>query len=212
MAKDKEKDQEGKVTKAKAASKSPAKKSVSAKATKTAKADAAPTDKKAPKKSGEKVAKKPLLPRTFFAKKNEGPVGWRVVDAAGLPLGRLSSYVATALMGKDKPSYTRSADTGDFVVVINASKIVLTGKKLEDKVYQYHTNYPGGLKTLHAKDVLEKNPDRLVKYAVYGMLPKGHMGRKWFKKLKVYAGADHPHTAQQPQVAKLPDLGFWQRG
>jgi large subunit ribosomal protein L13 len=128
-------------------------------------------------------------------------------DASGQTLGRLSSHIANVLMGKTKPTYTRHVDTGDHVVVINAKDIVLTGDKWNQKTYYYHTNYPGGIKSFTAKQLLETYPERLVERAVYGMLPKGHMGRRWYKKLRVFSGSEHPHTAQKPQAAKLPDLG-----
>lgn len=166
----------------------------------------------------KKPAKKPagparakLSPKTYFAKPGELGQDWKVVDAAGQTLGRLSSQVASMLMGKNKPTYTRSSDTGDFVIVINAEKVVLTGKKLTDKVYQYHTNYPGGLKTQTAQEILEKHPDRLIKNAVYGMLPKGHMGRHWYKKLRVFAGSEHPHAAQQPVTVTLAESAVKER-
>lgn len=145
----------------------------------------------------------PIHPRTYFAKPGQVAPKWRLVDASGHTLGRLSAQVAHILMGKDKPAFTRSTDVGDFVVVVNAKKILLTGKKLEQKVYQYHTNYPGGLKTHTAKSVMLKHPERLVELAVYRMLPRGHMGRRWFKKLKVYPESIHPHAAQNPQPMKL---------
>jgi large subunit ribosomal protein L13 len=169
-----------------------------------AKASAKP---KGPKKdpASPPFKRNPLIQRTYFAKPGQVKSEWRLVDASGQTLGRLSSQIATLLMGKNKPSYTRSVDTGDFVIVINAKDVVLTGKKWTDKVYQYHTNYPGGLKTATAKEIREKHPDRLIRMAVYRMLPKykGHMVRHWYKKLKVYEGAEHPHTAQQPQPVKL---------
>lgn len=125
--------------------------------------------------------------------------GWFVVDAAGQTLGRLASRVARVLLGKHRPTYVPYLDTGDFVVVTNAAKIVLTGRKAEEKVYHRHTGYPGGLKSVVARDLAAKYPERLVEEAVRGMLPKGKLGRKQFKKLKVYRGATHPHEAQQPK-------------
>lgn len=150
----------------------------------------------------------PLAGGTYFAKWNELTPKWRLVDATNQTLGRLGSYLAGALMGKDKPTYTRSSDTGDCVVVIHAEKVRLTGSKLTDKLYQYHTNYPGGIKTFTAKEILRRHPERLIEKAVLRMLPKGHMGRRWFKKLKVYAGSEHPHSAQKPEPVKLPNLGI----
>lgn len=167
---------------------------------------------KSPKHSREKAApRRPLMPRTVFAKWGEGPDNWRLIDASGQTLGRLSSYIASVLMGKDKPTYTRFTDTGDHVVVINAKNVVLTGKKWSDKVYHHHTNYPGGIKGITANELLKQHPERLIELAVYRMLPKGHMGRKWYKKLRVFAGAEHTHTAQQPKSVTLPDLGTWER-
>jgi large subunit ribosomal protein L13 len=168
--------------------------------------------KKSTKKSGQKAApRRPLAPQTPFVKWGEGQNRWVLIDAKGQTLGRLSSHIARLLMGKDKPSYTRFSDTGDHVVVINARQVVLTGKKVDAKEYHYHTNYPGGIKTFTAKDLLRDKPERLIEWAVYGMLPKGHMGRRWYKKLRVFAGSEHPHTAQQPQPITLPDLGSWER-
>jgi len=123
---------------------------------------------------------------------------WHVVDAAGMTVGRLASEVAHILMGKHKPTYTPFLDTGDHVIVINASKIVLTGNKLNDKFYRHHTGWPGGLKEISARDLLAKNPVRLVELAIKGMLPKTKLGRAMGGKLKVYAGAEHPHGAQKP--------------
>ena len=124
---------------------------------------------------------------------------WYVVDAAGVPLGRLSSKVARVLMGKEKPTYARHLDMGDFVVVVNAEKAVLTGRKDEQKIYYRQSGRPGGLKTETAVELRRRRPERLVELAVKGMLPKGPLGRAQFKKLKVYSGPEHPHAAQQPQ-------------
>jgi len=123
---------------------------------------------------------------------------WHVVDAAGLTVGRLASEVAHILMGKHKPTYTPFLDTGDHVIVINASKVVLKGAKLDDKSYRHHTGWPGGLKEISARELMAKNPARLVELAVKGMLPKTKLGRAMGGKLKVYAGAEHPHGAQKP--------------
>jgi large subunit ribosomal protein L13 len=128
---------------------------------------------------------------------------WHVVDASGLTIGRLATAVAHLLMGKHKPTYTPFLDTGDHVIVINASKIALTGAKLDDKFYRRHTGWPGGLKEISARDLLAKNPTRLVELAVKGMLPKTKMGRAMSGKLKVYAGAEHPHGAQKPAPRAL---------
>jgi large subunit ribosomal protein L13 len=123
---------------------------------------------------------------------------WHVIDADGMTVGRLASEVAHILMGKHKPTYTPFLDMGDHVIVINASKVVLKGAKLDDKFYRHHTGWPGGLKEISARDLLAKKPTRLVELAVKGMLPKTKMGRAMASKLKVYAGAEHPHGAQKP--------------
>lgn len=137
-----------------------------------------------------------------FTPKSRGlrPVGrqWRVIDADKQVLGRLASQVAKILRGKDKPTYTPHADMGDYVIVVNAAKVRLTGRKLDDKIYYRHTMYPGGLKATTAADMLAKHPERVIQLAVKGMLPKTKMGRHLLTKLKVYAGPDHPHAAQQP--------------
>jgi len=141
--------------------------------------------------------------RTYMAKPNEVPRKWYVVDAAGQTLGRLSSEVARILRGKHKPQFTPHVDTGDFVVVINAEKIQLTGKKWDQKNYYRHSGYPGGLKVTSAKDMRDKHPERLIELAVYGMLPKNRLGERLKSKLKVYAGSEHPHAAQNPEVWQL---------
>ncbi|MBO5569610.1 MAG: 50S ribosomal protein L13 [Clostridia bacterium] len=128
---------------------------------------------------------------------------WYVVDADGMPLGRLASQVASILRGKNKPTFTPHCDTGDHVIIINASKVVLTGKKLDQKVYYHHTGYPGGLKSTVYRTLLAEKPEFAVKHAIVGMLPKGPLGRQMAKKLRVYAGAEHEHTAQQPEVLEL---------
>ncbi len=128
---------------------------------------------------------------------------WHVIDAADQVLGRVASRVASILMGKEKAYYTDFLETGDFVVVVNAGSIRLTGKKWDQKIYRSHSGYPGGLKEISAKDLFQKHPERLMEYAVRGMLPKNKMGDKLFRKLKVYAGADHPHQAQKPQPLSL---------
>jgi large subunit ribosomal protein L13 len=127
---------------------------------------------------------------------------WHVIDAAGLSVGRLASDVAQVLMGKHKPGYTPFLDTGDHVIIINASKVVFTGNKINDKMYRHHTGYPGGLKEISARDLLAKKPVKLIELAVKGMLPKTKLGRAMFSKLKVYAGAEHPHGAQKPVPRK----------
>jgi large subunit ribosomal protein L13 len=123
---------------------------------------------------------------------------WHIVDAAGMTVGRLASEVAQILMGKHKPTYTPFIDMGDHVIVINASKVVFKGTKTEDKIYRHHTGWPGGLKEISARDLLAKNPVRLIELAIKGMLPKTKLGRAMGSKLKVYAGAEHPHGAQKP--------------
>lgn len=125
--------------------------------------------------------------------------GWVVIDAAGLPVGRVASQVAAILRGKNKATFTPHTDTGDFVVVINAAKVVLTGGKPDKKLYRHYTTYIGGLKTIKARDLLDQNPVRLFTRAVKGMLPRGPLGFQQLTKLKVYAGAEHPHSAQKPQ-------------
>jgi large subunit ribosomal protein L13 len=128
---------------------------------------------------------------------------WYVVDARDQVLGRLATRIATTLMGKNKPVYTDFLDTGDFVVVVNAEKVKLTGKKSDEKMYYSHSGYPGGLKEIAAKDLLNKHPERLVEFAVRGMLPKNKLGRRMLKRLKVYAGEGHPHQAQRPEEMAL---------
>ena len=136
---------------------------------------------------------------TYSAKKGDVQGKWWVVDAEGAVLGRLASQVASRLRGKHNPLFTPHVDTGDSVIVINADKIVLTGRKLDQKNYYRHSGYIGGLKAITARKLLEKKPEELVRFAVKGMLPKNRLGRKLFKKLKVYAGEKHPHEAQQPE-------------
>jgi len=128
---------------------------------------------------------------------------WFVVDASGLVLGRLASRIARILLGKHRASYIPYLDTGDFVVVTNADKVRLTGNKLEEKAYRRHTGYPGGLRSVQAKDLQAKHPERLIEDAVRGMLPKSKLGRRQIKKLKVYRGPKHPHEAQQPRPLKI---------
>ncbi len=129
---------------------------------------------------------------------------WYVVDATDRTLGRLASQIASRLRGKHQPIFTPHADTGDFIIVINAEKIRLTGRKWQQKVYYRHSGYIGGLKSITAKKLREKKPENLVRHAVWGMLPKNRLGRKLYKKLKVYAGENHPHESQQPQPLELP--------
>ncbi len=141
--------------------------------------------------------------KTYTPKPTEVETRWYVVDASGCVLGRLASFVATRLRGKHKPLYTPHVDTGDHVIVINADKIALTGKKWDEKLYYRHSGYIGGLKSITAKQLLQKRPEDLVMYAVRGMLPKNRLGRKMLKKLKVYAGSEHPHVAQRPEILQL---------
>ncbi|MFN2290020.1 MAG: 50S ribosomal protein L13 [Anaerolineae bacterium] len=141
--------------------------------------------------------------RTFTAKKEEIERGWYVVDAEGQTLGRLASKIAPILKGKHKPIYTPHLDCGDFVVVINADKVRVTGRKMDQKFYYRHSGYPGGIKSISLRDQLAQHPERVVQAAVRGMLPKNKLGRKMIKKLKVYAGDSHPHSAQQPKSLEL---------
>ena len=141
--------------------------------------------------------------RTYVPSGSEIKRDWWIVDAEGQTLGRLATVVATRLTGKHKPIYTPHVDTGDHVVVINASKVVLTGKKLQDKVYRRHTGFPGGLREITAEKRLAKEPHRLVEDAIWGMLPKGSLGRQMYRKLKIYAGNEHPHAAQKPRPLKV---------
>jgi large subunit ribosomal protein L13 len=141
--------------------------------------------------------------KTFNSKPSDIKRKWFVVDAEGKTLGRLASGIATVLKGKHKVTYTPHLDTGDFVVVLNASKIHVTGNKLEEKYYYHHSGYPGGMKATVLRLQLEKHPDRVIKAAVWGMLPKGRLGRQIFKKLKVYGGATHPHLAQKPKTLEV---------
>jgi large subunit ribosomal protein L13 len=124
---------------------------------------------------------------------------WFVVDADGIALGRLATRVATVLRGKHKPIYSQHQDVGDFVVVVNAEKVLLTGKKSSQKVYRHHSGYPGGMKVRSLKEVMDKYPERIVEAAVRGMLPHNRLGRQMYRKLKVYAGPEHPHQAQSPE-------------
>lgn len=140
---------------------------------------------------------------TFMANAGNIEHKWYVVDAAGKTLGRLSSEIASILRGKHKPTYTPHVDTGDHVIIINAEKIELTGKKLTDKIYYRHSMYPGGLKTRTALEMRTNYPEKMLELAIKGMLPKGSLGRQMAKKLHVYAGSEHPHQAQQPEVYEL---------
>jgi large subunit ribosomal protein L13 len=141
--------------------------------------------------------------RTFFPKKGDIEPRWFVIDAEGQVLGRLSTTIANILSGKSKPTYTPFLDTGDHVIVINAEKVVLTGKKETGKVYRSHSLYPGGLKQREARFVRAEKPEHMIEEAVWGMLPKSRLGRKMLKKLKVYRGEKHPHEAQKPEALKV---------
>ena len=136
--------------------------------------------------------------KTFVAKEHEIEKNWHLIDASNKVLGRLATEIATILRGKNKPIFTPHMDAGDYVVVVNAERVVLTGNKLEKKTYYRHSGYVGGLKKTTAKEMLEKKPENFIKLAVKGMLPKTSLGRRQLTKLKVYAGPDHPHRAQQP--------------
>ena len=138
--------------------------------------------------------------KSYMAKPNEVERKWYVIDAEGKVLGRLASEVASILRGKNKPIYTPHVDTGDFVIIINADKVKLTGKKLDQKEYRYHTGYPGGLKSVPYRRMMSKNPEKAIQLAVKGMLPKNSLGRQMFKKLKVYSGPEHNHEAQKPEI------------
>ncbi len=140
---------------------------------------------------------------TYSAKQEDIKRIWHVVDANGKTLGRLASAVASVLKGKTKPIYTSHVDTGDFVIVVNADKVHLTGKKLDNKMYYSHSGYPGGLKTITAGKLMKTNPEEMIKMAVEGMLPKTRLGKQMLTKLKVYAGDQHPHAAQQPAEMKV---------
>jgi len=141
--------------------------------------------------------------KTYNAKHEDMVKDWYLIDAEGQILGRLASEIARRLRGKHKPIYTPHVDAGDFVIVLNAGKVSLTGKKMSDKVYYHHSGYPGGLRETSAGKMLQDNPEKVLFFAVRGMLPKNSLGRKMLKKLKIYTGNDHPHEAQCPQVIKL---------
>ncbi|MGE5265496.1 MAG: 50S ribosomal protein L13 [Acidobacteriota bacterium] len=141
--------------------------------------------------------------KTFNTKPADIKREWYVVNAEDKTLGRLAAGIARVLKGKHKPIYTPHLDTGDYVIVLNAGKIRVTGKKLEEKYYYHHSGYPGGMKKVVLREQLDKHPDRVIKAAVWGMLPHGRLGRQMFKKLKVYARADHPHLAQRAKVLEV---------
>ena len=141
--------------------------------------------------------------KSYIAKAQEVERKWYVVDAEGCTLGRLASEVAKVLRGKNKPEYTPHVDTGDYIIVINADKVAVTGRKETDKLYYWHTGYVGGIKQATFKEMIARRPEAVIEIAVKGMLPKGPLGRAMFRKLKVYAGAEHQHAAQQPQVLDI---------
>jgi large subunit ribosomal protein L13 len=141
--------------------------------------------------------------KTYIPKSGEITHEWKLVDANDQNLGRLATQIANILLGKDKPTFTPGVDTGDYVVVVNAERITVTGNKLDDKYYYRHSGYPGGLKTINLRDQLAKHPDRVIRQAVWGMIPHNRFGRKLIKKLKIYAGPDHPHNAQHPKLVEL---------
>jgi len=141
--------------------------------------------------------------KTFSAKPQTAENNWLLVDAEGQTLGRMAAEIATRLRGKHKPEYTPHVDTGDYVVVVNADKVQVTGRKAKDKMYYAHSGFPGGLKEASFEKMMEKAPERVIRLAVKGMLPRTPLGRAMFRKLKVYPGAEHPHSAQQPQAVTL---------
>lgn len=139
------------------------------------------------------------MEKTYYPKENEIKQEWVLVDANNQNLGRLATQIASILLGKNRPEFTPGVDLGEFVVVINASQIRVTGKKLEEKFYYHHSNYPSGLKSINLRQQLERHPERVITAAVWGMLPHNKMGRQLIKKLKVYPGMEHPHAAQTPK-------------
>jgi large subunit ribosomal protein L13 len=141
--------------------------------------------------------------KTYVAKEQEIEKKWYLVDAQGMVLGRLASQIAARLRGKHRPIFTPHADTGDFVVIINADKVSLTGNKWDNKIYYHHSGYMGGLKQISARKLIEKKPDQVLYMAVKRMLPRTSLGRRQIKKLKIYAGSEHPHVAQNPQLIKM---------
>jgi large subunit ribosomal protein L13 len=138
--------------------------------------------------------------KTFMANPDNIEKKWYVVDAEGQTLGRMCSNIANVLRGKNKPEYTPFVDTGDYVIVVNADKVKVSGKKLDQKIYYRHSDYVGGMKSATLREMMDKRPEKVIELAVRGMLPKGPLGRQMLKKLHVYAGAEHPHTAQQPET------------
>ncbi len=150
--------------------------------------------------------KQARIHKTFVAKPADIERDWYVVDATDLTLGRLATQVASVLRGKHKPQYTPYEDVGDFVVVINAEKVHVTGRKLDQKMYYRHTGYPGGIKSISLRKQMQKHPERVIEHAVKGMLPRGPLGRRQFKKLKVYTGPEHPHQAQLPKPMPIAEM------
>jgi len=150
--------------------------------------------------------KQARIHKTFVAKPADIERDWYVVDATDLTLGRLATQVASVLRGKHKPQYTPYEDVGDFVVVINAEKVHVTGRKLDQKMYYRHTGYPGGIKSISLRKKMQKHPERVIEHAVKGMLPRGPLGRRQFKKLKVYTGPEHPHQAQLPKPMPIAEM------
>lgn len=140
---------------------------------------------------------------TFMAKKEEVKRDWYVIDATDKPLGRLASKVAMILRGKHKPIFTPHVDTGDYVIIVNADKVILTGKKMDNKMYYNHSGYPGGIKQQNFRSFMQKSPEKVVYKAIWGMIPHNALGRKVIKKLKIYSGPQHPHEAQEPQSLTL---------
>jgi large subunit ribosomal protein L13 len=141
--------------------------------------------------------------KTYVAKPNEVEKEWYVVDASGKTLGRLATRIAEVLRGKHKPQFTPHEDVGDFVIVVNAEKVAVTGRKLDQKFYYRHSGYPGGIRSISLRDQLQQHPERVIEHAVKGMLPRGPLGRRIFKKLKIYTGPEHPHQAQMPKPMEV---------
>lgn len=144
-----------------------------------------------------------IVKKTYVTKEEDVQREWYVIDASGQTLGRLAARVASVLRGKHKPVYSPSVDAGDFVIVVNAEKVHVTGRKLDQKMYYRHSGYPGGLKESTLRNLLQQHPTRVIEHAVRGMLPKNRLGRQVFRHLKVYAGSEHPHEAQQPKALEL---------
>lgn len=150
-----------------------------------------------------RVGRKEVQMKSYIAKPADIKHDWYLIDAEGKTLGKLAAEVASILRGKKKPIYTPHVDCGDYVVIINAEKVAVTGKKENEKIYKHHTGYPGGLKETTLKEMRAKKPEEIIRHAVKGMMPKGKLGRQMYKKLKVYAGPEHPHAAQKPAEWKF---------